>query len=416
MRVLVRVVLVGFSALFLRASAVFADTCNPPACPPQYVLEVAVAKPSCPPPGEVTLVPLALSNLRHACGYHTDCGLSQTSKEFSFFWSPGTGLVTLPISEPYKNSRANDVNDLDQVCGNLVEGVGEKPGAAYRWEDGELTLIPPPEGWMAARGLAINNKGWVVGELILTGQGNPNGAFFWDGRTTTVILPPVGSRCSLSDINDDGVAVGWTGDSPNRQAFTWKAGKVELLGTPKGLASARPSAINNEGTIVGSGGYNDRSGVGIARAIMLKQGEWSVYPPLPPQTWSNGYSVAFDNLFLGISVNPGATTNLLWIGGEPFDLQAAIEADGTIDLSGSPGRLNDLGDFVGKASSGGVSGFVIMKRLPCRMADLDCSHAVDGDDLGILLNEWGKARSSADLDANGTVDGGDLGLLLADWG
>jgi len=40
---------------------------------------------------------------------------------------------------------------------------------------------------------------------------------------------------------------------------------------------------------------------------------------------------------------------------------------------------------------------------------------VDGNDLGVLLGQWG-VGGSADLDGNGTVDGSDLGELLGAWG
>jgi hypothetical protein len=48
------------------------------------------------------------------------------------------------------------------------------------------------------------------------------------------------------------------------------------------------------------------------------------------------------------------------------------------------------------------------------LADLDCSGAVDGIDLGILLSQWFDP-ASADLDDDGDVDGVDLGILLAGW-
>ena len=56
---------------------------------------------------------------------------------------------------------------------------------------------------------------------------------------------------------------------------------------------------------------------------------------------------------------------------------------------------------------------------PCRAADLNCSGAVDGFDLGLLLSNWGACPGTpctADLDANGVVNGADLGLLIGDWG
>lgn len=48
------------------------------------------------------------------------------------------------------------------------------------------------------------------------------------------------------------------------------------------------------------------------------------------------------------------------------------------------------------------------------MADLNGDGRVDGQDLGILLVQWGQA-GTADFDGNGIVDGGDLGILLSRW-
>jgi hypothetical protein len=50
----------------------------------------------------------------------------------------------------------------------------------------------------------------------------------------------------------------------------------------------------------------------------------------------------------------------------------------------------------------------------CR-ADLNNDTVVDGNDLGILLAQWGGA-GTADFNNDGFVDGNDLGVLLAAWG
>ncbi len=49
-------------------------------------------------------------------------------------------------------------------------------------------------------------------------------------------------------------------------------------------------------------------------------------------------------------------------------------------------------------------------------ADFNNDGVVDGNDLGILLSEWGPGMSRADLNRDGAVDGTDLGMLLAAWG
>jgi hypothetical protein len=47
--------------------------------------------------------------------------------------------------------------------------------------------------------------------------------------------------------------------------------------------------------------------------------------------------------------------------------------------------------------------------------DLDCSGAINGADLGVLLGNWG-SPGDGDLNDSGSVDGADLGLLLSAWG
>jgi hypothetical protein len=51
-------------------------------------------------------------------------------------------------------------------------------------------------------------------------------------------------------------------------------------------------------------------------------------------------------------------------------------------------------------------------------ADLNDDGFVNGDDLGILLSQWGECTTSCSADFNGDnfVNGDDLGVLLAAWG
>ncbi|MFM8818673.1 MAG: dockerin type I domain-containing protein, partial [Phycisphaerales bacterium] len=54
----------------------------------------------------------------------------------------------------------------------------------------------------------------------------------------------------------------------------------------------------------------------------------------------------------------------------------------------------------------------------CCTGDLNQDRAVDGADLGILLNAWGTCNGvcPADLNRDGFVNGSDLGMLLGRWG
>jgi hypothetical protein len=52
---------------------------------------------------------------------------------------------------------------------------------------------------------------------------------------------------------------------------------------------------------------------------------------------------------------------------------------------------------------------------PCP-ADFNQDGAVNGDDLGSLLNAWAQEVPDYDLNGDGIVDGNDLGQLLGAWG
>jgi hypothetical protein len=54
----------------------------------------------------------------------------------------------------------------------------------------------------------------------------------------------------------------------------------------------------------------------------------------------------------------------------------------------------------------------------CCVGNLNGDPAVDGADLGNLLNAWGACAvdCAADLDHDGSVNGADLGALLGNWG
>jgi hypothetical protein len=68
-----------------------------------------------------------------------------------------------------------------------------------------------------------------------------------------------------------------------------------------------------------------------------------------------------------------------------------------------------------------VLGYGIARALPAAalgrsVADVNLDGAVNGQDLGLLLSEWGTARPVfGDLNGDGAVNGSDLGILLSNW-
>jgi hypothetical protein len=95
---------------------------------------------------------------------------------------------------------------------------------------------------------------------------------------------------------------------------------------------------------------------------------------------------------------------------------ADCNSDGVVDLGQILSRQlddsnsNGVPDVCECASSPGLPA--------CCAGNLNDDPAVDGADLGILLNAWGTcaAPCAADLNRDGFVDGADLGTLLGNWG
>lgn len=94
--------------------------------------------------------------------------------------------------------------------------------------------------------------------------------------------------------------------------------------------------------------------------------------------------------------------NLDGTGGD--DLYLVDAGSGASFVSGGSSAVPQVRPYLGVRPS----------APPCP-GDLDDNGAVNGADLGMLLNQWGIA-GSADLNSDGVVNGADLGVLLVGWG
>jgi len=108
-------------------------------------------------------------------------------------------------------------------------------------------------------------------------------------------------------------------------------------------------------------------------------------------------------------------------------LHAMVERSGTAPLAAGRHKLRveffEAGGGAGciLSISGGpfakqaVPGSMLSHAGVVMTADFNGDGKVDGNDLGVLLGEWGSPGTQADLDGNGVVDGADLGTLLGQW-
>lgn len=151
-----------------------------------------------------------------------------------------------------------DINDSGVITGNSFTNYsqfGLFQMHAFRWENGNMTDLPPPNATGGySRGIGINDLGTIIGRASVDtftnsdkymGQWDPANSFSHDN--------PPGNYSSGRDINNLNVAVGISrtgADTPNRAAMWDASGSVTIFGTFGGDRS-RLSAINDNGVAVG---------------------------------------------------------------------------------------------------------------------------------------------------------------------
>lgn len=203
------------------------------------------------------------------------------------------------------------------------------------------------------------------------------------------------------------------------------------------------------------------------QAAVLRGGHLATVTSGPENTFANGLCLPAlsgqptpASVWLGGFANSGSCSNpggYLWVTGEPWGYTNwhPVEPNYSFEcrLSFRPGYGDRWNNFTAESacayllewsadcnSDGAVDfGQILIGQLPdtnsngipdgcecasspglpaCCIGNLNGDGAVDGADLGILLNLWGTcpAPCPADLNRDGLVDGADLGALLAGWG
>ena len=153
------------------------------------------------------------------------------------------------------SSRAFGVNDHGYVVGDAQTATGEWHAFVFR--EGILTDVGP--SGMRSRAIAVNAIGTVVGNAYTTANSIAGvRPFIWrDGVTTFLPIPEGSASGFATDINDSGIAVGYSSSPCNvcvegraGSALRWDDGVLTdlgRLGGHQGLAMT----IDNQGRIAG---------------------------------------------------------------------------------------------------------------------------------------------------------------------
>ena len=356
-------------------------------------------------PGGFSVSPLGMNDYGHICGHYAAGEFGQRA----FYWTPEAGFVDfLPPSGT--TSRAYDINNNGIVVGQYQNALR---GFVYDTTTGELTELDPPyrpTGQCEVRG--VNDLNQVAGYRTVA-PGVRHG-MIWSAETGYIdVAPTYGEDARLSDINDDGVAVGRMGDSPffAHVMVATIGGEVTDLGTVPGAQSGDGRGISNTGFVVGEGLVGDTVHSALwQKPLAIDLGQ------LPGTPFTRASAVNDAGWVVGEAHNFGLTdlTAFLWLDGQIHNL-----AELTTGLAGnshldSARDTNQSGQIVCRADINGS--LVALVLTPTNMAgdvNLDCK--VDGADLGLLLGSWGTNQANADFDGSGEVDPGDLEILLNNW-
>tara|TARA_R110002094_G_scaffold57768_3_gene68896 strand:+ start:942 stop:2297 length:1356 start_codon:yes stop_codon:yes gene_type:complete len=319
-------------------------------------------------PGNSPGTAVAINELGVICGSTTTATGSTAAR-----WDPtplGYAHVDLGLSPTAIFSGASGINANSRTCGSQVQGSGGLFATIWRDDSdvGAPFLLPALGPVFAVQAVAINNRDELVG-YFSSGTAQP---MLWSPATTSwqaKQLPTLTTSFSAGaaiDINDSGVAVGWSHDIQNtRHLVTWTNGVITDLGTLQGNPTTG-YAINANGDIVGSSAlaWPDYTAfVRIAGGSITELD--SLLPAESPWHLKIGNDIN-DN---GWIVGTGRRGNL----DEPF-----VMIPTTVDLSApQPGTAGAMNTFTASGNTPGQSVFFFVSMFGGETAISGCLEALD---------------------------------------
>ena len=275
-----------------------------------------------------------------------------------------------------KETTATSINDNGIVVGS----IGFQEGA-FKWQNGQTTILPFLDVISEAGAASINNNNEIVGYSPLTSWHH---AVMWDDENN---IKDLGGAGFAEDINEDSQVVirGWQ----SWESILWDDNSVTVIASYElnGIEESGPNAINDNGQVVGWGYIPDEE-EGYEFAYLWEDDTFSDLNDLITDGHSETLTSAVDInnsgqilggswlfedggvLELGFS---GASAinelgqivgnNYLYDNGTLYDLTEFIETDiSYTNLKAND--INNLGQIVGNFSVNGETHAFLMNPLP----------------------------------------------------
>jgi probable HAF family extracellular repeat protein len=271
----------------------------------------------------------------------------------------------------------------------------------FRWQNGQMTALPPFPGGYSSYATGVNNRGQVVG-WAENGVHDPTcdtsfqilqfRAAIWQPNGQMQELPPLpgDSTSAATAINDLGQIVGISGDCgiavggvSAKHAVLWQNGVPIDLGNIGGDAWNTPTAINNQGTIVGFANTVPGTARVYEAFIWTKAGGMKSLGKIPGdlRSTANGINERGDKI-VGLSRGgPHLFRAILWENTKLIDMNS-------LTVPGSPflllaGDIDQQGHIVGESfdpNTGESPGF-IATPVPPEAAVSSAVHATPQGNL-----------------------------------
>jgi probable HAF family extracellular repeat protein len=284
----------------------------------------------------------------------------------------------------------------------------------FRWEKGVMTALPPFPGGYNSYATAANNRGQIVGWAENGVHDSSCDPAFQILQFRAVIWEPNGEMRELSPlpgdstsaataINDKGQVVGISGACgiavggvSAAHAVIWNNGVPTRIDDFGGHTWNTPTAINNDGVVVGFSLPADQEGTRFFRAfVWTREAGTKMLDQIEGDVRSSATGINDDGQIVGFSRTAGAVVRaVIW-----ENMNAEIQNLNDLTAPGSPylliaGDINNAGRIVGNTGDG--RGFLATPSDSAAQAAASSTHAGPRVRAGIpqnlrlqLLQRWG---------------------------
>jgi len=291
------------------------------------------------------------------------------TESHAFLWSKGIKSDLSTFGGP--NSFANSLNERSEIVGGAETSTPDPLGEdfcgsnliclPFLWQDGHMVPLPTLGG---NNGIAsgINSRGQVAGQAENT---TPDPTcpsppvrlefrpVIWEKGEIQQELPTIGGDPdgSVQAINDNGQAVGQTGDCTSPfHAVLWNKGTPTDMGTSGGLL-LNPFGINNRGQIVGFASSSDFS---VLVAFLWQNGVATELGTLPPDVFSLAIGINDKGQIVGDSCDMDfSCRTFLWEDGTMTELNGLVHNPNAPFLENG-NSINSRGQIAGKTTVQGT--------------------------------------------------------------